>query len=159
MEIEHKFLVSSPFKHLATGVKHIVQGYLSDDPNRTVRIRVTDDKAFITIKGESTDDGLSRYEWEKQIDIDEATQLLNLCLPGTIDKHRYIVPWKGHEWEVDEFHGALEGLTLAELEVPTADTDFELPPFVGEEVTGNPRYYNSQLRKENCSTPGRAANP
>ena len=136
-----------------------MQGYLSDDPNRTVRIRVTDDKAFITIKGESTDDGLSRYEWEKQIDIDEATQLLNLCLPGTIDKHRYIVPWKGHEWEVDEFHGALEGLTLAELEVPTANTDFELPPFVGEEVTGNPRYYNSQLRKENCSTPGRAANP
>lgn len=147
MEIEHKFLVSGPYKHLAIASHHIVQGYLCDDPKRTVRIRLRDDEAFITIKGVSSDDGLSRYEWEKPLSIEDAKELLNLCLPGTIDKHRYIVPWKGHEWEVDELHGHLEGLTLAELEVPTADTEFEIPPFLGSEVTGDPQYYNSQLRK------------
>lgn len=147
MEIEHKFLVSGPYKHLAIGSSHIVQGYLSDDPRRTVRIRIRDDEAFITIKGSSSADGLSRYEWEKPIDVREAEELLDLCLPGVIDKHRHIVPWKGHEWEVDEFHGHLEGLTLAELEVATADTEYEKPPFVDREVTGDPQYYNSQLRK------------
>lgn len=148
MEIEHKFLVSGPYKHLAISTSHIVQGYISDAPERTVRIRIRDNEAFLTIKGGSTDDGLCRYEWEQSIPVNDAEELLALCLPGTIDKHRHIVPWKGHEWEVDEFHGHLEGLTLAELEVPAADTAFELPPFAGEEVTGNPRYYNSQLRKQ-----------
>ena len=147
VEIEHKFLVSGPYKHLAISSSHIVQGYLCDDPRRTVRIRIRDDKAFITIKGPSSSDGLSRYEWEKTIDMKEAHELLDLCLPGTIDKHRYIVPWEGHKWEVDEFHGHLEGLILAELEVATADTEFKKPPFLDREVTGDPQYYNSQLRK------------
>ena len=152
MEIEHKFLVSGPYKHLATDISHIVQGYLSDDPERTVRIRIRDDEAFITIKGPSSSDGLSRLEWEQPIPLDQARQLLTLCLPGTIDKHRHIVPYEGHRWEVDEFHGHLEGLTLAELEVPSADTEFAVPPFLGPEVTGDPRYYNSQLRKHPASS-------
>ena len=152
MEIEHKFLVSGPYKHLATDISHIVQGYLSDDPERTVRIRIRDDEAFITIKGPSSSDGLSRLEWEQPIPLDQARQLLALCLPGTIDKHRHIVPYEGHRWEVDEFHGHLEGLTLAELEVPSADTEFVAPPFLGPEVTGDPRYYNSQLRKHPSSS-------
>lgn len=152
MEIEHKFLVSGPYKHLATDISHIVQGYLSDDPERTVRIRIRDDEAFITIKGPSSSDGLSRLEWEQPIPLDQARQLLALCLPGTIDKHRHIVPYEGHRWEVDEFHGHLEGLTLAELEVPSADTEFVAPPFLGPEVTGDPRYYNSQLRKHPASS-------
>ena len=152
MEIEHKFLVSGPYKHLATDISHIVQGYLSDDPERTVRIRIRDDEAFITIKGPSSSDGLSRLEWEQAIPLDQARQLLTLCLPGTIDKHRHIVPYEGHRWEVDEFHGHLEGLTLAELEVPSADTEFVAPPFLGPEVTGDPRYYNSQLRKRPASS-------
>lgn len=152
MEIEHKFLVSGPYKHLATDISHIVQGYLSDDPERTVRIRIRDDEAFITIKGPSSSDGLSRLEWEQPIPLDQARQLLTLCLPGTIDKHRHIVPYEGHRWEVDEFHGHLEGLTLAELEVPSADTKFAIPPFLGPEVTGDPRYYNSQLRKHPASS-------
>ena len=152
MEIEHKFLVSGPYKHLATDISHIVQGYLSDDPERTVRIRIRDDQATLTIKGGSSSDGLSRYEWEQPIPLNQARQLLALCLPGTIDKHRYIVPDEGRRWEVDEFHGHLEGLTLAELEVPSADTKFAIPPFLGPEVTGNPRYYNSQLRKRPASS-------
>jgi len=152
VEIEHKFLVSGPYKHLATDISHIVQGYLSDDPERTVRIRIRDDEAFITIKGPSSSDGLSRLEWEQPIPLDQARQLLTLCLPGTIDKHRHIVPYEGHRWEVDEFHGHLEGLTLAELEVPSADTEFVAPPFLGPEVTGDPRYYNSQLRKHPASS-------
>ncbi len=152
MEIEHKFLVSGPYKHLATDISHIVQGYLNDDPERTVRIRIRDDEAFITIKGPSSSDGLSRLEWEQPIPLDQARQLLALCLPGTIDKHRHIVPYEGHRWEVDEFHGHLEGLTLAELEVPSADTEFAIPPFLGPEVTGDPRYYNSQLRKHPASS-------
>ena len=129
-----------------------MQGYLSDDPERTVRIRIRDDEAFITIKGPSSSDGLSRLEWEQPIPLDQARQLLTLCLPGTIDKHRHIVPYEGHRWEVDEFHGHLEGLTLAELEVPSADTEFAVPPFLGPEVTGDPRYYNSQLRKHPASS-------
>ena len=152
MEIEHKFLVSGPYKHLATDISHIVQGYLSDDPERTVRIRIRDNQATLTIKGGSSSDGLSRLEWEQPIPLDQARQLLALCLPGTIDKHRHIVPYEGHRWEVDEFHGHLEGLTLAELEVPSTDTKFAIPPFLGPEVTGNPRYYNSQLRKRPASS-------
>ena len=152
MEIEHKFLVSGPYKHLATDISHIVQGYLSDDPERTVRIRIRDNQATLTIKGGSSSDGLSRLEWEQPIPLDQARQLLALCLPGTIDKHRHIVPYEGHRWEVDEFHGHLEGLTLAELEVPSTHTKFAIPPFLGPEVTGNPRYYNSQLRKRPASS-------
>lgn len=146
MEIEHKFLVCGPYKHLATACTHITQCYISDDPQRTVRIRIRNDKAVLTIKGGSSADGLSRYEWEKSVPVDEARELMRLALPGVIDKHRYIVPYQGHEWEIDEFHGDLEGLILAELEVPCADTKFAVPPFIGKEVSGYRRYYNSQLR-------------
>ena len=146
MEIEHKYLVEGDFKSMATECHHIVQGYISDDPSRTVRVRVCDDKAFLTIKGRSSASGLSRYEWEREISLDDASELLKLCLPGTIDKHRHIVVYYGNRWEVDEFHGRLEGLVLAELEVESEDSTFDLPPFVGREVTGDKRYYNSQLR-------------
>ena len=102
---------------------------------------------YLTVKGESSENGLSRYEWEKEIAYADATDLLRLCLPGTIDKHRHVVIFDGRRWEVDEFHGSLEGLVLAELEVESEDAVFSIPPFVGKEVTGDRRYYNSQLRK------------
>lgn len=114
-----------------------------------MRIRIRGDKGFITIKGASSRDGLSRYEWEKEISLNEAKELMGLCLPGVIDKDRWIVPWEGRRWEVDEFHGRLEGLVMAELEVDDPKETFSRPPFVGMEVTGDPRYYNSQLRTLN----------
>lgn len=147
MEIEHKYLVEGDFRPLVSETVHIVQGYLSDDPSRTVRVRTVGDRAWLTIKGKSSASGLSRYEWEKEIAHSEALELLSLCLPGVIDKHRHIVLYSGCRWEVDEFHGALEDLVLAELEVDSEDAVFDLPPFIGKEVTGDKRYYNSQLRK------------
>lgn len=147
IETEHKYLVDGPFKHLSEGRTHVVQGYLNDDPQRTVRVRIRDDKGFLTIKGSSSKDGLSRYEWEKEIPVADAKSLIQLCLPGVIDKDRWIVRWEGHRWEVDAFHGALEGFSLAELEVDDPNEQFPLPPFVGKEVTGDPQYYNSALRK------------
>ena len=147
MEIEHKFLVKGDYKSQACECHHIVQGYLSDDPCRTVRVRTWDEKGFLTIKGKSSASGLSRYEWEKEIPVAEAEDLLKLCLPGVIDKHRHIVNWHGAKWEVDEFHGFLAGLTLAEIEVESEDCTFDIPPFIGKEVTGDKSYYNSQLRK------------
>lgn len=147
MEIEHKYLVEGDFMPYVSESHHIVQGYLSDDPCRTVRVRIRDERAFLTIKGKSSQSGLSRYEWEKEIALDEACELLGLCLPGTIDKHRHIAVYGGNRWEVDEFHAHLEGLVMAELEVDSEDSVFTLPPFVGKEVTGDQRYYNSQLRK------------
>lgn len=149
IETEHKYLVAGSYKHLSEGHTHIVQGYLNDDPNRTVRIRIRAEKAYITIKGASSEDGLSRYEWEKEIPIDDAKKLLQLCLPGVIDKDRWIVWWEGHRWEVDEFHGDLDGFQMAELEVGNPEEQFSLPPFVGKEVTGDARYYNSSLRRLN----------
>lgn len=147
IETEHKYLVAGSFKHLSEGHTHVVQGYLNDDPQRTVRVRIRDDKGFLTIKGPSSKDGLSRYEWEKEIPVADAKSLIQLCLPGVIDKDRWIVRWEGHRWEVDEFHGALEGFSMAELEVNDPNEQFPLPPFVGKEVTGDPQYYNSALRK------------
>ncbi len=147
MEIEHKYLVEKDFRPFVAESIHIIQGYLSDDPSRTVRVRTMGDQAFLTIKGKSSDSGLSRYEWEKEIPSSDALELLRLCLPGVIDKHRHIVNYSGHRWEVDEFHGVLEGLVIAELEVESEDAIFDLPPFVGKEVTGDKKYYNSQLRK------------
>ena len=147
MEIEYKFLVKGDFRPVVSETHHIVQGYLCDDPCRTLRVRTLDNRAFLTVKGESSENGLSRYEWEKEIAYADATDLLRLCLPGTIDKHRHVVIFDGRRWEVDEFHGSLEGLVLAELEVESEDAVFSIPPFVGKEVTGDRRYYNSQLRK------------
>lgn len=141
--------MTEPFRHLSEGHTHVVQGYLCDDPQRTVRVRIRDDKGFLTIKGASSEDGLSRYEWEKEIPLQETRELMKLCLPGVIDKDRWIVWWQGHRWEVDEFHGTLEGFQMAELEVSNSGEQFALPPFVGKEVTGDPRYYNSALRRLN----------
>jgi CYTH domain-containing protein len=122
-----------------------MQGYICADPDRTVRVRVRGDKGFLTIKGRSSADGLSRYEWEKEIPASEAVELMALCGSGVIDKTRYLVPFGRHTYEVDVFHGANEGLVLAEIELAEEQETFEKPSWLGEEVTGDPRYYNSML--------------
>lgn len=147
-EIEKKFLVIGDFKSLATKETRITQGYLSSVPERTVRARLKGKKGFLTIKGIGNSTGASRYEWEREIPVKEAKELLDICEKGVIDKTRFIVPEKsGLKFEVDEFYGDNEGLTVAEIELPTEDHPFEKPSWLGEEVTGDPRYYNSMLMK------------
>jgi CYTH domain-containing protein len=147
MEIERKFLVKdASFKLLATSKSHIRQGYICSGRGRTVRVRQRDDKAYLTIKGPSLDGGLSRYEFEIAIDPEEAKHLFRICEPGIIDKTRYLVPSGKHTFEVDEFYGDNEGLVLAEVELEHADEAYEKPDFIGDEVTGDRRYYNSSLR-------------
>lgn len=146
-EIERKFLVmSQQFKEQAVKATRIRQGYLSSEPKRVVRVRVTSDKGFITIKGATSDSGLSRYEWEKEIPVEEARELMLLCESGVIDKTRYLVPVGECTFEVDVFHGDNEGLTVAELELPAEETPFPRPVWLGREVTGDTRYYNAMLR-------------
>lgn len=111
----------------------------------TVRIRLRDEKAFLTIKGPSRNGGLSRYEFEREIPVADAQEMLNLCHGGMVDKTRWIVPYEGHTFEVDEFHGANEGLLFAEVELSDEAEEFEQPPFLGPEVTGNRHFYNSHL--------------
>ena len=146
-EIERKFLVTSEFKSLATKSIRITQGYLSSVPERTVRIRIKGDKGFITIKGIGNDSGANRYEWEKEIPVADAEELLKICEPGVIDKTRYLVPAGKHTFEVDEFYGDNDGLVVAEIELASESEAFEKPVFVGQEVTGNMKYYNSMLIK------------
>jgi len=146
-EIERKFLVLGEYKSLASSSFRIAQGYISSTPERTVRIRIKADKGFITIKGKSNDSGLSRYEWEKEIPLTEAQELLKLCEPGIIDKTRYEVIFENQTFEVDEFYGENEGLTMAELELESEATNFSKPEWLGEEVTGDKRFYNSFLSK------------
>lgn len=146
LEIERKFLVKGPFKEQATSHTHIIQGYISSQKGRTVRVRLRNKQAFLTIKGPSRDGGLSRYEFEKEITIDEGLSLLTLCEPGVIEKDRWLVTSGKHTFEVDEFFGENEGLLLAEVELETPDEPFEKPSFLGQEVTGDRRYYNSSLR-------------
>ena len=146
IEIERKFLVKGPFKEQAASRTHIIQGYISSQKGRTVRVRLRDKKAYLTIKGPSRDGGLSRYEFEKEITIDEGLSLLTLCEPGVIEKDRWLVPCGKHTFEVDEFFGENEGLLLAEVELSAPDEPFEKPSFLGQEVTGDRRYYNSSLR-------------
>lgn len=146
-EIERKFLVKGEFKSLAYSQSHIVQGYISSAHGRTVRIRIRDEKGYLTIKGASNASGTSRYEWEKEIPFSEAQELMKLCEPGIIDKTRYLVKSGKHTFEVDEFYGENEGLILAEVELGSEDELFEKPSFIGEEVTGDVRYYNSNLMK------------
>ena len=146
LEIEHKFLVRGEYKTLASSSTHIMLGYICSGKGRTVRVRVRDDKGYLTIKGPSLDGGLSRYEFEKEITLDEAKRLMSLCEPGIIDKRRYLVPFKGHVFEVDEFYGDNEGLTMAEVELSSVDESFEKPDFIGRDVTGDRRFYNSSLR-------------
>lgn len=146
-EIERKFLVRGEFKSLAKKAMRISQGYLSSVPERTVRVRVRDNQGFITVKGKSDIYGVSRFEWEKEISVDDAVALLRLCEPGVIDKTRYLVDYAGHTFEVDDFHGDNEGLVMAEIELSREDEAFEKPDWLGDEVTGDSRYYNAALTK------------
>jgi len=146
-EIERKFLVAGEYKNLATKSTRITQGYLNSSPERTVRVRIKGDKGFITIKGMGSDSGASRYEWEKEIPVAEVDELLKICEPGVIDKTRYLVPAGKHTFEVDEFYGDNEGLVVAEVELASENEAFEKPTFLGQEVTGDSKYYNSMLVK------------
>lgn len=146
-EIERKFLVKGDFKNFTIRKYRIKQGYLSSAKGRTVRVRVRDDKGFLTIKGEADDSGLSRYEWEKEIPVADAEDLLALCEPGLIDKTRYLVPAGEFTFDVDEFYGDNQGLIIAELELKYESDKFPRPDWLGEEVTGDQRYYNSELIK------------
>lgn len=147
-EIERKFLVlDNSYKELAFAQSRISQGYICSARGRTVRVRIRADKGYLTIKGASEVSGLSRYEWEKEIPLEEAEELMKLCEPGRIDKTRYLVQAGNHVFEVDEFYGENQGLIVAEVELKSEDETFEKPSFLGEEVTGQVRYYNSFLMK------------
>jgi CYTH domain-containing protein len=145
IEIERKFKVIGEFKSSAYASHRIIQGYLCTYPDRTVRVRIYGKKAFLTIKGKSTVSMLSRFEWEKEIPVEEAKDLLLLCKEGIIDKTRYLINVGRHIFEVDEFYGDNEGLILAEVELKEDNEVFEKPKFIGEEVTDDVRYYNAHL--------------
>lgn len=143
-EIEHKYLViNNGFREMATDVKEICQGYLCRTPERVVRIRTKGDKGYLTVKGKTI--GASRLEFEYEIPYEDAIAMLDMCEGNILIKSRYIVPYEGYIWEVDEFHGSREGLITAEIELPDENTKYTIPTFVGENVTGNPAYYNSNL--------------
>lgn len=161
-EIERKFLVKSDaFIAQATTSYEIMQGYLCKDPEKTIRVRIRDARAFLTIKSSLLRDGIAKFEWEKEIDLSDAKELMKICLPGAISKTRYIIEVKGQrtkdngqwtkdkgdslKWEVDVFHGRLEGRVLAEIELSDEDEAFERPDWLGEEVTGQPQYYNANM--------------
>ena len=158
MEIERKYLVTSDcYKELAVARYHIRQGYISREKTGTVRVRITDDKAYLTIKGKPATGHFARYEWEKEIDVQEAEELMKLCQGTVIDKTRWIVPAETGDnlqltvdnlqliWEVDEFHGKHEGLVVAEIELDNEEQSFEKPNFIGDEVTHDLRYYNANM--------------
>ncbi len=147
LEIEKKFLVSGDaFKQEAEHKVHIIQGYLSSAAERAVRIRIRDDKGFLTIKGKSNASGATRYEWEKEISIADARELLKLCEAGVIDKTRFLVKSGVHTFEVDEFYGDNEGLVVAEIELQAEHEAFVKPDWIAEEVTGQDKYYNAMLK-------------
>jgi adenylate cyclase len=146
-EIERKFLVKEGYKQFAYTYTRITQGYLSSIPERIVRVRINGDRGFITIKGVSNLSGMSRYEWEKEIPVIEAHELLALCEPGIIDKTRYLLQVGKFTFEVDEFYGENEGLVVAEIELSSEEELFDIPLWLGKEVTGDRRYYNSKLAK------------
>jgi len=147
-EIEKKFLVNGDgYKAEATKAVRITQGYLCSVPERTVRVRIKGDKGYITIKGIGSQSGASRFEWEKEIPVEDVRELLKLCEPGIIDKTRYIIPKGNHNFEVDEFYGDNDRLVVAEVELGAEDESFERPSWLSAEVTGDKRYYNSMLMK------------
>jgi len=147
-EIERKFRVKGDYKKHVIKDAKIVQGFLSTVPERTVRVRIKGDNGFLTVKGIGNESGASRFEWEKEISVEDAKDLMAICEPGVIDKTRYIVKADGDlVFEVDEFYGENEGLTVAEIELPSEDTVFSKPRWLGEEVTGEVKYYNSMLMK------------
>jgi CYTH domain-containing protein len=144
-EIERKFLVAGNFRPFVTKSIRIRQGYLSVDPERTVRVRVKGEVGYMTVKGKSSGGRFSRFEWEKAIGVQEAEELLQLCRPVLIEKVRHLVPAGCHTFEVDEFIGANAGLLVAEIELSSEEEVFERPSWLGEEVTGEERYYNAEL--------------
>ena len=148
LEIERKFLVCDDrFKRQAVRAVRMRQGYIASDAGRTVRVRIAGDRGFLTVKGPSAD-GISRLEWEREIPLADAEELFVFCKEGVIDKTRYIVPTGGgRRWEVDEFYGDNDGLVVAEIELGRPDEPFDRPDWLGEEVTGDRRYYNSHLSK------------
>lgn len=149
VEIERKFKVTGDFRPYVSRSYRICQGYLNSAPERTVRVRIKGDRGYITVKGISSESGTSRYEWEKEIPVGEAADLLRICEQGIIDKTRHIVEVDGPDgkniFEIDEFHGDNEGLVIAEIELSHEDEDYVRPQWLGEEVTGDKRYYNSYL--------------
>lgn len=146
LEIERKFLVKSEtFKQQATSQTRIVQGFLNTDPERTVRVRIRGEEGFLTVKGASNESGTTRFEWETEISVGEAANLIDLCEAGILEKVRFEVPLGKHTFEVDEFLGENKGLILAEVELSHEDERFERPDWLGQEVTGQVQYYNSQL--------------
>ena len=146
-EIERKFLVlSNAFIAQATARHEIEQGYLCKDPERTIRVRICDERAYLTIKSSAQHEGIARFEWEREIDIEDAHALIQLCLPNRIKKSRYIIPVSAErKWEVDVFHDRLEGRVLAEIELGAEDEPFERPEWLGKEVTGDPQFYNANM--------------
>jgi len=146
-EIERKFLIKGDFKPFVIRQIRIKQGYISSVMERSVRVRIKDDKGYLTIKGAGSVSGASRFEWETEISLSDAEDLLSLCEPGFIDKTRNLVPAGDFVFEVDEFHGENEGLVIAELELKSESDEFPVPEWLGREVTGDLRYYNSMLIK------------
>lgn len=150
-EIERKFLVmSDTFISAAQTHYEIMQGYLCKDSEKTVRVRIRDTRAFLTIKSSSLRKGLAKFEWEREIDLEDAKELMTICLPGAISKTRYIIPappYNGEArcWEVDVFHGRLDGRVLAEIELGSENEPFDKPEWLGDEVTGLPQYYNANM--------------
>ncbi|MBM1104973.1 CYTH domain-containing protein [Aurantibacter crassamenti] len=149
IEIERKFLVTSTaYQEQAKSKERIVQGFLNTDKERTVRVRIKNKSGFLTVKGKSNDAGTIRFEWEKEISINDAENLLRICEPGIIDKIRFNVQLGSHTFEIDEFHGENEGLVVAEIELEDENEPFKKPDWLGVEVTGDIKYYNSQLSKK-----------
>lgn len=146
-ETERKFLVEGDYRACVTESSRIVQGYLSSVAERTVRVRIRGERGYLTVKGAGNDSGLSRYEWEREIPLVEAEELLALCEPGVIDKTRHLVPAGHHLYEVDEFHGDNAGLVVAEIELADETEAFEKPAWLGREVTGEVAYYNAMLMR------------
>ncbi len=148
LEIERKFLVNSDaFKNAAFKKAYIKQGFLNSDKNRVVRVRVKDEQGFLTIKGKTTANGTTRFEWEKEISLSDAKNLFALCEKGIIEKYRYLIKVEGYIYEVDEFLGDNEGLIVAEIELNDEHDSFEKPSWIAQEVTGEIKYYNSNLSK------------
>ncbi|MBR5575803.1 MAG: CYTH domain-containing protein [Bacteroidaceae bacterium] len=147
-ETERKFLVVGEFKSQSYNATRIQQGYIASNNGRTVRVRIRGDKGYLTIKGPSGLKGITRYEFDTEIPLDDARELMEICEPGIIDKIRYLVksPDGRHTWEIDEFYGDNEGLVLAEVELSHESEEFQKPDFIGREVTGDRRFYNSHMR-------------
>jgi Uncharacterized protein conserved in bacteria len=146
-ETERKFLVKDEFINLAVKKIDIIQRYLTVDSDKTVRLRLAGDEAFLTIKGRPDGKSISRNEWEFPIPVKDAYEMMKICLPGMIEKTRYIIPSGAHQFEVDVFHGKNEGLIIAEIELSYESEDFEKPEWLGDDVTGRPEYYNANLIK------------